>query len=223
MADLEPVQIKVKIDVEDAERGVRGLGGDARGAEGPKGERARQEQERAERARRPSHVRTAGVAAGAAVATRGAGRSRVAGALGTAARAAVSGITLSVVADMLPGMIDERLKSMEGDSSIQRFIVEIINDTVGDTFRAIGDRLRELEATAAQISAFTGAAVDTARSAQLLGTLGGAADPVEVARISAKVASAQRAIRVEQRRIGREALGGSIVNLVDQAIAGTNQ
>jgi len=213
---MEPVKIKVVVDVAEAERRVEGIGsdGDRRGSVGARSEQRRREREDAERARRPAHSRTAGVAAGAA-ATRGRGSGVVIGAI----KGVVSGIALSTVAEIVPGMIEARLKSLGPDDVVARAVVRAIETIVGRPLQGLGNLLRETEATLAQVSAFSGSLIDAARAAELVGV--DTADPFEIAKISARVASAQRAAQAEQRRIGRGALGAAFVHMYDQAIGST--
>jgi len=217
----EPVRIKVVVDVAEAERRVEGIGsgGDRRGAVGARSEQRRRERDESERSRRPAHSRTAGAAAGAAAASGRRGAGRVTGAAFSLIRGLVSASALRAVAEVLPGILSEKLKT--GDPTF-RLLVQGIESLIGSPLEALGDKLREMDASITRIGAFLGAATTAGTAAQLAGTLQtGEADPLAVARISAQTASARRALELERQRVSREALGAGLVHLIDGAIGGT--
>lgn len=130
-------------------------------------------------------------------------------------KAVIGASALQLVSEMLPAMIDAKLATMASTDVFRKAVLEALKATVGKAAGGVGSAMRAVESAAPVIGAFTGTAVDVARSASLM--FGGAADAdiATLAKRQAAIASAEVSMERARRAAGRAGIGAAIVNEAD--------
>lgn len=209
MADenrLKDARIKVVIDTSDAIQQIedakvepeKSVPGGKPPSPGRKDEQRKREDEEREEKRDPRPRRPRRPAA-----RPGRGGGLLRRVVGTAA----SGVTLSMVADMIPAIIQAEQKKLAEGQYWERQVVGVIEKYVGQPLERVADGLRAVESALPAIAAFTGTAIDVSRSNQLMG-LG--MSPQAIASLSkreAAIASIGANMNNQRRKVGREAVG----------------
>ena len=133
-----------------------------------------------------------------------------------AVKTIASATALSITADAVPAMIDEKLKQLDADDVFSRAVLKVIEYFIGVPLTKIGDGIRAIEAAMPVLTALIGGATDVARSASLLNVPVSAENTTAIAARAAAVASAEVGIGLERRRLGRAGVGIAILEQRDQ-------
>ena len=166
----------------------------------------REAEERAEKLRPVRGGRTAAVAAAAG----GKLSAVIIGAVKTIATASA----LTATAELLPGMIDAKLATMESTDKAKIAALEFIDAVIGEPLAVFARTVRNIQSAIPIISAFVGTAGDIARTQAALGLeVDGSA--VRVGGRAAAVASANVSIAKERIRLGRFGVGRAISDQAD--------
>lgn len=209
MADqqkLKDAKIEVKLDTEAARKQLEELARGMSGKSTPGGAPPKPGRDtgRDDDGRRPARRGTAVVA------------TSTTSPLYSAVKAGVAAVSLAAVAEVVPSMIEARLKTLSDGDYVSKAIVKVLEYAVGVPFDALASLLRNAIPQLQLLSTLKQTGVDVSRASRLLvGDTASPSDITTIVRRAMAITSVEIGAERFRRAAARDVLGGVILETSD--------